>query len=524
MQINGLSTMTSWFSGILLLMMMMMQNVNSQSPGAKVQLSQTGLNYAGTIAVNILTKNIQNQKIPNQSGTANVVVGKVDYSVTDVAIKGFTVPSSTVTVNQGAGITWALSNAGISATGGWSYKYKLLFIKISDHGTFDLTINGASASLTVTLGVDSNGRPTISVLGCSCTIASVNVKFHGGASWIYNLFTRFVEKPIKSALQKTVCEAATKTINSNGAQQLATLKTSVLLEKQFIIDYRLVERLLFGNNYIQFSHKGEVFFNGDATEAPFTARPITTVPPTRMVTVYVSDYAINTLGHVVQEHGILSYTLTKDDVPANSRDFFATSCAGTCFGSLVHKVADLYPNSFVELNMRTTVRPTLTIAVNSAMGTFQGQIDVVARTPDGNVGNLLSLDVKVSCTLTAGIRGNNITAAVTNFSPSVSVISSIFSDIPQEIINEILQTASNAFIVPKLNEVGLKGFAIPTIENIDLLWPSLTLIDGAIVVSTDISYNPAVAPKPPREKEILPKELPPRKQIPRKELLLRELA
>jgi lipopolysaccharide-binding protein len=517
MQLNGLSTKTSLFS-CLLLLMTTMQDVTSQSPGVILQLSQTGLNYAANIAVDVLGINIHDQKIPDQSGTASVVVGKVDYSVTGVAIKGFTRPSSTVAVNPGAGITWALSNAGISATGGWAYKYKLLFIKISDHGTFDLAINGASASLSVTMGVDSDGRPTISVLGCSCTIASVNVKFHGGASWIYNLFTGFVEKPIKSALQKAVCEAAIKTINSNGAQQLATLKTSVTVLSLLRIDYRLVAPPFFGNNYIQLSHKGEVFLISDASEAPFSPGAIVTGPPNRMIAVYISDYVIDTFGHALQQHGSLSYTLTKDDVPANSRDFFATSCAGTCFGSLVPKAADLYPNSFVELNMRTTFRPTLTIADNSAVGTFKGQIDVVARTPDGKVGNLLSLGVTVSCILVAGIRGNHITSAVTKFSPSVTVISSIFPDIPEEIFNGILEYASNAFIVPKLNEVGLEGFAIPTIDHIDFVGPSLLFINGAVVISTDVSYNTGLPRSDVSQNELLKKEIS-RNELPEKEIL-----
>jgi len=271
-----------------------------------------------------------------------------------------------------------------------------------------------------------------------------------------------------------------------------------------VIDYSLVEPPLFALGYIQSSHKGEVFYTGDFTEAPFSASPILTGTPDRMLTVFITDQVFNTLGHVLQEHDILSYIVTKNDVPKNFRNFFATDCpSGTCVGTLFPELASSYPNSFIEFNMKTTVRPTLATSVNSIIVTFKGQIDVVVRKSDGiaddidievrkpgNAVTLLSLRVTVTCALTAGIRGNYITGTVTKFSPSITVITSKINDIPEDSLNQLLEYVSNAFIVPKLNEVGGKGIAIPSLDHVVLVGPSLSFIKGAIVIATDVRYTP----------------------------------
>lgn len=46
--------------------------------------------------------------------------------------------------------------------------------------------------------------PTIKSTACSSTIGDVSIKFHGGASWLYNIFDHYVEKALKSNLQDTV--------------------------------------------------------------------------------------------------------------------------------------------------------------------------------------------------------------------------------------------------------------------------------------------------------------------------------
>lgn len=66
-------------------------------PGLKARVSQTGLNYAATVAVDVLATRLQQVTIPDQSGRADIKIGKVDYEfknmkvdlIYSTVIKGF---------------------------------------------------------------------------------------------------------------------------------------------------------------------------------------------------------------------------------------------------------------------------------------------------------------------------------------------------------------------------------------------------------------------------------------------------
>lgn len=54
------------------------------------------------------------------------------------------------------------------------------------------------------IGSDSQGHPTLKTTGCSLSIGSLHVTFHGGASWLYNLFDDTIASSLKSSLQSQV--------------------------------------------------------------------------------------------------------------------------------------------------------------------------------------------------------------------------------------------------------------------------------------------------------------------------------
>ena len=53
-------------------------------------------------------------------------------------------------------------------------------------------------------GVNKQHRPTVSANKCNCYAGSTKVKFHGGASWLYNLFSSKIEDVLKRQLQGKV--------------------------------------------------------------------------------------------------------------------------------------------------------------------------------------------------------------------------------------------------------------------------------------------------------------------------------
>lgn len=56
------------------------------NPGLMFQLSKTGLNYGGGVAVEILTSKVQTLRIPDQRGSARTKLGKVNYEITNMKV------------------------------------------------------------------------------------------------------------------------------------------------------------------------------------------------------------------------------------------------------------------------------------------------------------------------------------------------------------------------------------------------------------------------------------------------------
>ena len=59
----------------------------SSNPGLKIRLSQPGLNYGASVAVDILAAKVGTLTIPDQSGRVKVpVVGHVDYTISNIKV------------------------------------------------------------------------------------------------------------------------------------------------------------------------------------------------------------------------------------------------------------------------------------------------------------------------------------------------------------------------------------------------------------------------------------------------------
>jgi len=56
------------------------------NPGLKIRLSQPGLNYAATLAVQRLSANVHGASLPGQSGQSHTPVGKVKYEVNNMKV------------------------------------------------------------------------------------------------------------------------------------------------------------------------------------------------------------------------------------------------------------------------------------------------------------------------------------------------------------------------------------------------------------------------------------------------------
>ncbi|XP_013396924.1 bactericidal permeability-increasing protein-like [Lingula anatina] len=354
------------------------------NPGLKVRITQVGLNFAEKSLVDNLGRKITGAHIDDQHGTADVGIGKFDYDITNLQITAFNRPQSHMSVLPGSGLGWRTSGGHIQLHGDWRYKSRG-WIKISDHGSFDISVDGIDFQLAVGLGKDFNGRPSIAVRQCNAGLGSVRVTLHGGASWLYNLFRGSIERPIKEKVSSLLCPAARKEINDNAEKHLANLKVTTKVGKDLELDYRLIQPPQFHTGYVESFHKGLLKGTTDKTDPPVEAPDMPEMTgSTRMLYVQMSEYVMNTAGYVLHKHGLLRYYLTSIDVPEDQRHYFKTSCEGekTCMGRIVPQVGEKFPNCTVSMDLQTTEPPTLSVTAGKISGHFRGDMRFYVKHPE----------------------------------------------------------------------------------------------------------------------------------------------
>ncbi|XP_033116624.1 bactericidal permeability-increasing protein-like [Anneissia japonica] len=145
-------------------------------------------------------------KIPDISDETRVdVIGKVSYKLRNMKITSFRLPDASISAVSDTQLKASIVNARLSMHGDWKY-HNHGFIRISDDGSVDVKAFSITLSIVLQFGY-LNGDFSISTTksDCNFNIGSLDVDFHGGASWLYNLFKGSVRDQIQDQLNKKMC-------------------------------------------------------------------------------------------------------------------------------------------------------------------------------------------------------------------------------------------------------------------------------------------------------------------------------
>ncbi|KAK2171045.1 hypothetical protein NP493_1111g00004 [Ridgeia piscesae] len=358
----------------------------STVPGVKIRFSRRGLDFVSNAAQDVLLTELTNGSIVDQHFKS----GKSKYDITGVQITSFKKPSAVTTVAPGRGITWTLSGGAISMKGNWYYKYHQNWLfQISYAGTFDISATGFEISLSIILGMDNAGQPTVQTTGCSSDVRTLTVHLHGDHAKFFEVFDQQVAQRMKTQLKTKLCEAAQKAIRKNGAKRMKRLNLQVNFAKWLVMDDRLVQAPKFTSSYFESFHKGEVFGH-NYIEAPFQPQPLRDEPigGARMMTIWISEYVLNTLGYVVQTHDLIQFKLSNKELAKKGKpNLLDTTCTGNvCIGSFLPGISKRFPNSSVSVHLASTGetdRPRFTMLPGKLQLLLVGMAYFSVKTPNG---------------------------------------------------------------------------------------------------------------------------------------------
>ncbi|RUS91980.1 hypothetical protein EGW08_000193 [Elysia chlorotica] len=472
---------------IILLLLAFTKQCISTNPGVKVRLTKNGLEYANKVAHAEIVKQLQSLSIPDQSGQD----GHIEYTLNNIRVKGVTPPASSISLVPGEnGISWALSNFGISISADWRVKYEEGIIHISTSGSVDASVSGINLVETASFGIDKTGRPSIASSGCSDSIGGVDVDFHGGASFIINLFRGTVERKIRDLLQPEICEEVTQIINNDAEKSLATLQVTVELAKLFLADYRLVAPPAITADFIEILDKGEVFWEAAVKEAPFSPQPLPACSDySRMVYIWVTNYTPNTFLYQAHTNGYLKYNVTKKDLPDDDASYLNTTCKLKCIGTIIPQIGQKYPNSSVELHLRSTSIPKAVITSKTLTVELDTLVNMWVKTPNNASAYLATLNVNVSLTVEPKIMEEKLNGVITNHSFKLSVVKSDVGKLHPSLLNLVIDGILTVAVIPNLNVIAAKGVELPMIGGVQFNNTFLLLQEGYLLIGTDLQYK-----------------------------------
>ncbi|XP_042197870.1 bactericidal permeability-increasing protein-like [Callorhinchus milii] len=512
------------------------------NPALKVRVTQNALDYGRQVGMQVLQEELKKINIPDQRGRAR----RLRYQISRIHIRTFNIARSTMAFSPGTGMKLSLDNVFIAVRGNWRMKYRF----IRDSGSFHVSVNSLSVSELIRMSSDQTGRPAVKSAGCRANVGRVRIKLRGGASWLYNLFRRPLERRFRSLLNRQICPEVSKVINKL-EPKMKTLKVTANIDRIAEIDYSLVNPPVVTRNFMDLDFKGEFYNIGRHQEPPFTAGPLSFPEQTNhMMYLAVSEFFFNSAAFVYHRAGALQINITDSMIPES----FPIRLSTSTFGGFIPQLKELYPEMLMLMKIRSLKPPVLRMTPDSITIAVTGAADTFAILPNSSLAPLFVLNLDVSVSATPSLSGDKLTgsleikSAIENQSvfcerkyfairallvhvtqyhtgrctqpsvqvtpPSVSAVASSLllhrvvlmfyspfcrldlsmgrSNIgPFETssLEGVLSFATKIAVLPKINALLAKGYPLPSLDRLSFVNPAIKVKEKFLMIATDIKYR-----------------------------------
>lgn len=468
---------------LLLVLLAVTSTCLSANPGVTVRVTNKGLQYGKQLGIAAIQEKLKSVQIPDFSGSERVSpIGKVKYSLTNIRLVNLGLPSTAVDLVPGTGVKLTIANAFMNLHGNWRVKYLRV---IKDSGSFDVSVNGLTISTSIAVKSDETGRPVVNSVNCAANVASAKVKFHGGASWLYNLFSKFINKALRNALQKQICPLIDKTVDGLNPK-LKTLNVLAKVDKYAEIEYSMVSSPAISQTSLDLNLKGEFYNIGKHQEPPFT--PVAFSLPSQnnnMLYMGLSAFTANTAGFVYNKAGVLSLYITDDMVPKGSPFRLNTRT----FGVFIPQIAKQYPGLMMKLLVRAEKNPTITFQPKNATVDATATVTAYAIQPNGTLSPLFVLNLESSVSADVFVRGLTVAGRLTLNQMKLSLGTSYVGQFQVGTLDSVLRMVLKVVVIPIVNVQLGKGYPLPALGNMNLVNPQVEIMKDYMLIGTDVQFT-----------------------------------
>ncbi|KAJ3443322.1 bactericidal permeability-increasing bpi protein-related [Anaeramoeba flamelloides] len=463
---------------LLLLFLFCINCFSLPQAGMKTFFTSAGIKQIQAIVNPLLIKEVETFNIP----PVTIDQDGLKLTLSNIKITDLTFQDETFQLKPSNKIGIHISDLSCKCTMDWKYTFGL----IHDNGWVDEDVGDVTLDLDLVLGNDGKGHAVIQADSSSCSIGSLDIHLHGGASWLYNIMVSIFKGPLKSTIQNEIGSQFKDQINQLAPKFLLEVPIEYSLPHDSVLNYEMLSQDV-TDTWIELTNNAEFYWNKKKQESPTPHHTLPDQPWSQdlQIEMYLDEFAVNSAGHVFTENGFLDFTFTDADVPANFPFHLNTTYFKALIPSLGEKwpahlmTAQIYPSEYPQVSIDPTNEATANAPMNLNISVIVDQKPVLAFT--------MGLDINAN--LFVKMVKENVTAEINTLKITLSYkwTQIKLPDITN--LQPLIDFIAKSVITPYANKILQKGFPTPILYGVSLVNTEIGFGDGYLRIGTDFTFN-----------------------------------
>ncbi|XP_047127523.1 lipopolysaccharide-binding protein isoform X1 [Hydra vulgaris] len=450
-----------------------------ENPGIQLKLTENGIKYAVKEGLPYLRDDLLSEMI-NYNGES----GNLEFKLQNLHMSKIDFGEVFLTPISGRGIKCSVNIDIIEAVGIFFYNYKTIFgINIHDTIGFNVNISNVESALSVEIGSNKDGRPSINFFDCSLKINSLTVQMNGKDKWLYDLINPLVESTLEIVFSQLFCNIVKTKVEENIKNKLATFTEIINIDSLAKIDLSLTQPPNFTDNYVQFFFKGKFLLQNDSSLNQFLLpQPTVSDEDTQMLYLWITDYTINTAAEVYHKGGALTQEIYSWDpkTPKDLQKFLQTSTFTLFFPGLLK-----YGGEKMALFIRSYKPPQVLIEKDDFKINLFTEGMFKVRDNDLTLDAfLIKFDIKAVAEIF--VSNNKITAKISAFDYDAVVVRSYVGSALIPLDSFLIKKLVDAAIIKNANSFLDNGFSLPPIRGNEITNLNIKLLKNTVQVGGDV--------------------------------------
>ncbi|XP_027750840.1 bactericidal permeability-increasing protein-like [Empidonax traillii] len=478
----------------------------SINPGIKAWLTRRSLEFGRRFGLELFQSTLQKEHELNLTGSYNIpLLGTLTYAVPRIHIHELQMNDSALDFAEDVGVRLTVQRAQIQLSADWAARLGA----IQDSGSVELHMRDLAVAAVLAVSEDGGGRPTVWSAGCDTGGTDLQMEFHRGYSWLYNLLAPLLQRTLRQHLNKQLCLELQRGIDKLDAA-LKHMKVFTQLDTFAAIDHSLLGPPAFTAEHGDIALKGEIFRVGmyqQRRSAPPVALPVAlplplptplpvalptltpkALPMARepMLLVAVTEFVANSAAFTYFTAGALRRNISSGMLPQR----FPLQLSTKSMGVFSPQLQERYGNQPMELHLWARRQPLLSCHPDALHGTLFGSAEAFVVLPNTTRVPVFLLNIDANVTGKPTITRNRLGGTVRLRGLSVTQVASNVGPVEVKRLETLLKFGLWLFGVPRANKWLQAGIPLPLPHGLSLLRPRVSLQEDFVLIATDLQYEP----------------------------------